>query len=83
MAVRVGIDAAAFVDHQVLSPAARLDFSSHVQELLAQGRWDAARLWAFVAEVVDLGSHQSGSVLQVTDMPPLLQVPCLKGASLM
>ena len=77
MAVRVGIDVAAFTECQVLSPASWLDFSAHIRELLECGRRAAAlQLWDSVCEIVHLGSPCSTSVLQVQGMPPLLQVPC-------
>ena len=77
MAVRVGIDVAAFTECQVLSPASWLDFSARIRELLECGRRAAAlQLWDSVCEIVHLGSPCSTFVLQVQGMPPLLQVPC-------
>ena len=74
--VREGIDVALFTDLQVLTPAAWLDFTAHIESMLAAGRRDSALvLWESVVEIFHVGSP-SGAVLQSPTMPPLRRIPC-------
>ena len=74
--VREGIDVALFTDLQVLTPAAWLDFTAHIESLLAAGRREAALvLWESVVEIFHVGSP-SGEVLQSPTMPPIRRIPC-------
>ena len=73
--VREGIDVALFTDLQVLTPAAWMDFTSHIQSLLTEGRQDAALvLWESVVEIFHVGSP-SGEALQSPSMPPIRRIP--------
>ena len=58
------------------SPAAWLDFTAHIESMLAAGRRDSALvLWESVVEIFHVGSP-SGAVLQSPTMPPLRRIPC-------
>ena len=54
----LGTSLAAHTRYQVIHAAAWMEFSAHLQELVAEGRErDALRLWASVVEIVHLAMH--------------------------
>ena len=61
----LGTSLAAHTRYQVIHAAAWMEFSAHLQELVAEGRErEALRLWASVVELVHLGSRGNPSPSQ-------------------
>ena len=64
----LGTSLAAHTRYQVIHAAAWMEFSAHLQELVAEGRErEALRLWASVVELVHLGSP--GQPLSIAGLP--------------
>lgn len=71
----LGTSLAAYTRYQVIHAAAWMEFSAHLQELVAEGRErDAWRLWASVVELVHLGSP--GQPLSIAGFPPVRRFVC-------
>ena len=71
----LGTSRAAYTRYQVIHAAAWMEFSAHLQELVAEGRErDALRLWASVVELVHLGSP--GQPLSIAGLPPVRRFVC-------
>ena len=71
----LGTSLAAYTRYQVIHAAAWMEFSAHLQELVAEGRErEALRLWASVVELVHLGSP--GQPLSIAGFPPVRRFVC-------
>lgn len=71
----LGTGLAVHTRHQVIHAAEWMEFSSRMEELVAEGRErDAWRLWASVVELVHLGSP--GPALSTAGFPPVRRFAC-------
>ena len=70
----LGTSLAAHTRYQVIHAAAWMEFSAHLQELVAEGRErEALSLWASVVELVHF--DLSGQPLSIAGLPPPCAVP--------